>query len=186
MSRDFSPDSLDVVAFAHAAGRLADTDPLSKYERLAQETQAPQPDLGTFCVDWRAEGEWRPAPGGGATAWLHLQAHAELPLVCQRCLGPLLLPLSVDRLFRFVADEATADAEDEEAEEDLLVASRDFHLRALVEDELLMALPVVPRHAECPVDVKLSAADPGFEAAEAERPHPFAALQALKKGGRQE
>jgi uncharacterized protein len=37
--------------------------------------------------------------------------------------------LRSDRWFRFVADEATAEAEDEESEEDLLVVSRDFDLQ---------------------------------------------------------
>jgi uncharacterized protein len=32
-----------------------------------------------------------------------------------------------------------------------------------VEDELLMALPYIPRHESCPVQVKMEVADPGFE-----------------------
>jgi uncharacterized metal-binding protein YceD (DUF177 family) len=69
---------------------------------------------------------------------------------CQRCLTPVDVPLAVERSFRFVADEATAEALDDESEEDLLALSREFDLRELIEDELLMALPVVPRHDECP------------------------------------
>jgi uncharacterized protein len=49
----------------------------------------------------------------------------------------------------------------------------------LIEDEVLMDLPVVPRHAVCPVPVKLATADPDFELA-AVKPNPFAALSALK------
>ena len=56
--------------------------------------------------------------------WLHLQADAMLPLICQRCLEPVDVPLAVDRSFRFVADETTAAAEDDEAEEDVLAMSR--------------------------------------------------------------
>jgi len=56
----------------------------------------------------------------------------------------VLVNLLVDRDFRFVPDEATAMAEDDEAEEDLLVLSGEFDLLALVEDELLMDLPLVP------------------------------------------
>ena len=36
------------------------------------------------------------------------------------------------------------------SEEDLLALSREFDLHELIEDELLMALPVVPKHDECP------------------------------------
>jgi uncharacterized protein len=63
----------------------------------------------------------------------------------------------------------------------VLVAARDFDLHALIEDELLMALPATPRHGVCPEPVRLSAVDPDFDAAQNERPHPFAALGQLKR-----
>ena len=71
-------------------------------------------------------------------------------------------------------------AEDDEAEEDLLALSREFDLLELLEDELLMDMPVAPRHESCPVPVKLSSADPAYHLAEAERQHPFAVLGRLK------
>jgi uncharacterized protein len=49
----------------------------------------------------------------------------------------------------------------------------------LVEDELLMALPVSPKHEKCPGDLRLSAADADFETA-SDRPNPFAKLAQLK------
>jgi uncharacterized protein len=61
----------------------------------------------------------------------------------------------------------------------MLVISPQFDLLELVEDELLMALPVSPKHEKCPGDLKLSTADADFEA-EAERPNPFAKLAQLK------
>ena len=61
----------------------------------------------------------------------------------------------------------------------MLVQSRDFDLQALVEDEVLMDLPVVPRHDTCPVAIKLAAADADFEAVSV-KPNPFAVLAALK------
>ena len=70
-------------------------------------------------------------------------------------------------------------AQDEESEEDLLVNSAQFDLLELVEDELLMALPVSPKHEKCPGDLKLSAADADFETA-SDRPNPFAKLAQLK------
>ena len=54
----------------------------------------------------------------------------------------------------------------------------------LVEDELLMALPVVPRHEECPTSVPLASSDDDFEVANSEKPNPFAALAALRKDGK--
>ena len=103
---------------------------------------------------------------------------------CQRCLGPVCAELQVDRAFRFVADEATAIAEDVETEEDLLVLTRHLDLAELVEDELLLALPLVPRHDVCPDPLPLTSS-PADEAAEDAEvpPHPFAALAGLKARG---
>jgi uncharacterized protein len=92
------------------------------------------------------------------------------------------MPLAVVRSFRFVADEATAAAQDDEVEEDLLALSHSFDLLELVEDELLMEVPVAPRHEVCPEPVKMSTADAGFEEAGAERENPFAVLGRLKTG----
>ena len=114
--------------------------------------------------------------------WVHLQADTRLPLVCQRCLLPVDVPVAVDRSFRFVADEATAAAQDDEAEEDLLALSRSFDLLELIEDELLMELPVAPRHEVCPEPVKMSTADAAFDAAAPQKEHPFAVLGRLKTG----
>ena len=174
----FSADSLDVRTFAQAGGQLAGRDSLLKYERLALDTQGLRPDL---FVDWRAEGSVRKALGGVAQVWLQLRVHATVPLQCQRCLTPVDVPLVVERAFRFVADEATAEALDEGCEEDLLVMSRSFDLRALIEDELILALPLVPLHEHCPVAVPMASSDPDFDAAGDDKPHPFAALAGLRK-----
>ena len=153
-------------------------DSLLKYERLAQEAKGLHPDL---MVDWEAVGEVRTALGGMGQVWLHIKVTASFPMECQRCMTPVDVPLEVDREFRFVADEVTAEALDDESEEDLLAMSREFDLHELIEDELLMALPVVPKHDECPTAVPLASSDDDFEEANDEKPNPFAALAALRK-----
>jgi uncharacterized protein len=62
-----------------------------------------------------------------------------------------------------------------------------FDLLAVLEDELLMALPLVPMHEQCPVAPKLSSGDEGMEGSEAGKPNPFAVLAQLKgqKKGKQ-
>lgn len=185
MSHSFNPARLDLRAFAQAGEPLSGASPLAALERLAAEAAG---DVAAT-VNWNARAEYR-QPGvltGVARAdapvlWLHLGAQAVLPLTCQRCLGPVDTPLEVDRWFRFVADEATAEAEDEEAEEDVLVFSAAFDLIALLEDELIMALPLVPLHDSCPVAVPMQAGEADVPAP-AERPNPFAALAHLKKKG---
>lgn len=179
MSSEFDPRRLNVQAFAQAGGGLSGHDPLSKYDRLLAETQGLGGDRE---VRWAARGEQQIDASGHARIWLNLQAGVSLPLTCQRCLGPADIEVTLERDFRFVDTEEQAEAEDEEAEEDVLVLSRDFDLQTLVEDELLMALPLVPRHEVCPGDVKLAVQDADFEAAQDAKPHPFSALAGLKAG----
>jgi uncharacterized protein len=109
-----------------------------------------------------------------------LTADVSLPLMCQRCLRLVDIVVDVNRSFRFVDSEAAAEAQDADAEEDVLALSPDFSLSELIEDEVLMALPVVPRHDACPVEVKLDVADPEFELASAEKRNPFAVLAKLQ------
>jgi len=179
MSSEFHARRLDIKAFAQAGATLSGRDALSKYERLFEEADRQGAERP---VRWEARGEQRTDAGGHAQIWLYLSAEVSLPLTCQRCLGRADVTVAVDRSFRFVASEEQAEAEDEEAEEDVLALSRDFNLQELVEDELLMSLPVVPRHETCPTEVKLAAQDADFEAAQAEKPNPFAALAGLKGG----
>ena len=182
MKRVFSPERLDIAGFADANARLAGRDPLSSYVRLSAEaaqSSAAPPVLPA--VQWEAAGESRQDSAGRAEPWVHLFTEAVVPLVCQRCLGAVEVPLEVDRWFRFVADEETAATLDEEAEEDVLVVSREFDLHALIEDELLMSLPVTPLHDVCPQVLPSSVADATFDEADVQKPNPFAALEKLRR-----
>lgn len=180
MKHAFDPQHLHIHTFAHAAAQLAGEKPLAHFERLletvhGQATQTP--------VHFAASGELRADPERGETVdqvWLHLSGKTLLPLVCQRCLEPVDIVVEFARDFRFVANEALAAAEDEESEEDVLVLSKDFNLLGLVEDELLLATPLVPKHPVCPRPLKLQVADADFEDADAKKPHPFALLEQLK------
>lgn len=184
MSSSFDPRRLDVAAFARQQALLSGREPLADYPRLASEAPPlPATAPGDRAeVSWQARGEQRRGADGATGPALHLQAETRLVLTCQRCLGAVQVPLQVDRHFLFAADEATAAALDEASDDDVLVLARDFDLRGLIEDELLMALPLVPCHAQCPEAVRLSTQDAGFEAAMAEKTQPFAALAALKGG----
>ena len=177
-SRSHDPLKLDVAAFAADHAELAGEWPLATMPRLQESTV--EDEAPPAPVHWRVQGELRELSGGTAEVWLHLRADARLSLCCQRCLGPVQDTVAVERSLRFVADEQQAAALDAELEDDVLSLERVTDLRELVEDELLLALPLVPRHAECPQPLPLPVDDLQEEAVE-ERPNPFAALAALKK-----
>lgn len=132
-------------------------------------------------VSWSAQAERRPVKGGEPELWLHLQASAEVWRECQRCLAPVALPVSIDHWLRFVADEASAAALDAESDEDVLALPRWLDLQELVEDEMLLALPLVPRHAVCPDPLPMAAEPSPEELPDEQKANPFAALAQLKR-----
>jgi uncharacterized protein len=175
--RSADPRHLDVEAFAKEEGVLDGQWPLASLERLADAAHADAKPGESDMASWHVEGERRPVRGGLSQTWLHLKAHVHLSLVCQRCLGPVEAAVHAQRSFLFVAGEDAAAQLDADSEDDVLALTRALDLRELVEDELLLALPLVPRHDVCPEPLPMPPAD---EVAE-ERPNPFAALASLKR-----
>jgi uncharacterized protein len=178
MKHEFDAHHLHIAAFAKSQGTHAGEERMSRFERLMEQSQGLG---GEAFVTYSVQGEVRPDAAGADEPWLHLAAQASVALVCQRCLTPVDVPVSIERDFRFVASEALAEVEDEESEEDVLVISKSFDLLELIEDELLMAAPLVPKHETCPKPVKLQAADQEFVELPQDKPNPFAVLQQLKK-----
>ena len=185
MKRESAPIRLDVIDFAETASSQSGIESAVNYPRLAAElAQQPgetaEPVTGQPSVAWQVEGEQRIGADGASVPWLYVRAETDVALVCQRCLTPVATTLLVDRWFRFAPDEATAEAEDEIADEDVLVVARDFDVHGLIEDELLMEIPITPRHDVCPVEVRLSVADAAYEEGENVPVNPFAVLENLR------
>lgn len=181
-ARSFDPRRLDPTGFGRAGGRLDGRLPVAGFARLRDSLHPEAQPSALPDVEWSAQGELRERPGVDPQPWLRLVARVQLPLVCQRCLGPVEGDVEVDRTFRFERDEDAAAAADAEAEEDVLSLGAPVDLVELLEDELLLSLPLVPRHDRCPQPLPVPA--PAVDEAAGERPNPFAALAALKAGGR--
>ena len=178
MTRPLQATRLNMQAFAEAGVPLVVATPLQNLERLAHESNSLQPDL---IVNWQAAPELRAGSTGQLDIWLHLTADASLPLTCQRCMAAVQTALQVDQWYRFVASEDIAMAEDDASDEDLLVLSPQFDLAEVLEDELLMALPLVPMHDICPELPVFSTGVLDAPDNVADKPNPFAALAQLKK-----
>ena len=155
-----------------AGGAAAQSTPLENLSRVAHASLPPAEGQSPLC-EWQLQSQLR-HPDTLNQLWLHLKARLLVEQTCQRCLLPMQVDLAVDRHFRFVADEATALAEDDDCEEDLLSPTPELTLQTLLEDELLLAMPLIPRHTTCD--------KPLPQAPEQDLPHPFAALAGLKLG----
>jgi uncharacterized protein len=106
---------------------------------------------------------------------------AELELQCQRCLEPVKLKVHAKPKLAWVKTDEQLAALPEEYEP-LLSADGHVELRDLVADELLLALPLVPRHeGDAACGGFTEAAEVPAEPAEA-RKNPFAELAKLKRG----
>jgi uncharacterized protein len=178
-SRDFDPFRLDVAAFAKAAGELEGHWPLPQFDRLTESAVAEALPSDAGQMSWSARGELRAMRGGETQVWLHIAASTELPLECQRCLKPVHVALAIERSFLFVHGEDAAAQLDTDSEDDVLALTRALDLRELLEDELLLALPLVPRHEVCPSPLLAPTDD---ETPVDDKPNPFAALATLKRG----
>ena len=137
---------------------------------LADLPRIDTPDRSTTLA-WSATGS---TAGRHGTLRLDLTIHGDVVLTCQRCLQPLRETLALRSKCLIAADEMAADALDQDDEYDVVVGSDAFEIDALIEDEVILALPIAPRHAVCP--------DGTTDASTVIRPSPFAALAALKKG----
>jgi uncharacterized protein len=111
---------------------------------------------------------------------LHVQA--QLLLDCQRCLGPLVQVIDRQTVFELVRRESDIDDsldEDDDDAPEQIVGARKFDLLDLIEDELILEVPYVPRHEVCGDMAKVEE-DSSDEAEGQERPSPFAVLDQLK------
>ena len=81
----------------------------------------------------------------GRIAVASVKLSAEVTLECQRCLSPLKVPVSAAGRAALVASAAEAERVPQDLEA-VLAPDYRISLRDLVEEELLLALPLVPRH----------------------------------------
>ena len=180
-ARTHDPLRLDVAAAAAEDAELGGEWPLAQFERLLDgwPAEAPKP---TGTVRWQARAELRKPQAAEPEIWLELRAATEIWRECQRCLQPVALPLEFGHWLRFVRGEDEAARLDADSESDVLDLPRQLDLRELIEDELLLVLPLVPRHETCPRPLPMST---GEEDVQPEpEAHPFAVLAQIKGRGK--
>jgi uncharacterized protein len=76
-----------------------------------------------------------------------LEMHGDAHLVCQRCLTPMVWPLDSESRAAILANESDADRVPQDLETVLAVDDR-IRVSDLVEEEVLLTLPLVPLHAD--------------------------------------
>ncbi len=84
---------------------------------------------------------------------LRLEIRGEVQLVCQRCLGAMMHPVRIERTLYLARNETELERLDALPDGDAILAGEALDLVGLVEDEVLLSLPLAAMHAEgeCPV-----------------------------------
>lgn len=121
--------------------------------------------------------------GRRAHVWLKVQGI--VTLTCQRCLGDMQFVVNESVEFELFADEAKASAAQaaDEADPDApepLVADGPVDLLGIIEDQMILAIPYVPKHEVCG-PTSMSAGEPIEEVS---RESPFKVLEGLKRGSK--
>ncbi|HTI17467.1 MAG TPA: DUF177 domain-containing protein [Trinickia sp.] len=197
------PRELDVFELTRSGRRAAGCVRVSQLPRMLNEVPGEAPDRDA-AFSWQIEGSTQPElqedGSEAAQPYLRLAVHGAAWLECQRCLAPYEETFDIDATYRLVLTEEEAQEfplDDDEF--DVIVGSRQFDLVDLIEEELLLSLPLVPKHEACPQvheslvsGVGGSAADGddavdgedeyGEAGSESGKPNPFAALEAMKRG----
>lgn len=176
LNRDLAGTVIDSLEFAAKEDCIAGKLALTCLTRLDDVLASREGWLECELAGYREAGRVDRAGGGGTKLGLRLRVKGRLGLQCQRCLAEVGFDCAIDsRLLLIAPGSEWPDEELESDDFDAIPASRELSVLSLVEEEVLLALPQVPRHAECRPPVETGAVE------EESEPSPFAVLAGLKK-----
>lgn len=159
--------SVDSVAFARDASELRAVVAIAELPRLHDALFDQSGEIA-----YRLTG----AVDKDGVASLRLDIAADLLMTCQRCLGPVNVSVKSARKFILVPQShALGDPADEPDDVERIHADTELDVAMLVEDEAILALPMVAGHepGECSPPVAAGSED--------SRKSPFSALSVLKR-----
>lgn len=164
MSDSIAGTVIDCLEFARSGGVLERRIALDEMPRLADQLAATDGFLSVRLAGSR---------DGEGKSWLQVAVAGEPVLRCQRCLGGVKFGLEIfGRLQLIAPGEEWPDEDLADDSIDAIPAGKELAVLELIEDEVLLALPIAPMHGQC---------DPPSAGAEGQEASPFAALAVLKK-----
>ena len=181
MSANTFPAQIEPFKWAEQGFTWSGQLPLSRFVRIAREAIG-SIDNQLIHVDCKLSMD-----AYHRVVWLDGHVETTVPVECQRCLGPVEIELVSDFHLALVDDESLIERLDEDADFIVLGESEATtkgsfdapamaDLLALIEDELLLLMPLSPKHEFC-VHKHQPAVE---EIVEEKRDNPFEALAALK------
>lgn len=160
-----NPILIDPLKHAYEGRRLTGSMPVSQLgERVLSGLFGSDGEV-SYTLTGFADQRRRPS--------LRIELAAEVSVSCGRCLHSMPVKLVADSVVTlFISEEKLEAAVEEDEELDAIIAEPEFDVIALIEDEIIMGLPLSPLHDDCGTE--------HLERAKADKPNPFAVLAALK------
>ncbi|RDH44334.1 YceD family protein [Zooshikella ganghwensis] len=169
------PISINPRKLAHAETRIAGSILVTDLPRFAEAIIDPEGEVALDLQFLQDEEGFYVVQGS---------LSVEVKLTCQRCLQVMHLPLSVTCSLAIVWHEEAAKAVPAHYDP-VIVAETNVALTDLVEDELILALPIVARHeqTDCHFEGNFEASDQdgdNTESSTSSKENPFQVLASLK------
>ncbi len=166
--KDLAEAVVDSLEFAADGGRLSGKLSLSDLPRLFDVLASREGEL-----DCELSGARIAGADGRVQSVLDLKITGCVRLSCQRCLAEVRFDCAIDTRLLLVPEGAEWPEDEMTSDDyDALPANKALSVRELVEEEVLLALPIAPRHAGC---LPLGRGERG------NGPSPFAALAQWRK-----
>jgi uncharacterized protein len=128
---------IDSLHFARAASEQRGVLGMEELQRLAKMQ----------CSTEGLEYHLRGGRTSDGRPCLRVSVRGSVELLCQRCLDPFPVPVAIDAELQL--SESLREISEADDEIDRVLASRQLNVGQLVEDEVILALPMVPRHETC-------------------------------------
>jgi len=160
----FTRPFIDSLDFARRGGELSGEVPVAELPRMADMLADSEGEI-SYVLRGLVAHDGKPQ--------LELTLDGTCNLRCQRCLNALSYPIKLVSKLRLVSEGEMDSTDIEDDEVDNIPAEKRLDVLALLEEELLLSLPIAPKHesGECEIAVE------GLNRSN----NPFAVLAGLKK-----
>jgi uncharacterized protein len=136
---------IDSLVFTREGGSLQGKLPVAGLLRVLDLLTSSDGDLA-----YRVQGRMGPPNSNRSRPRLAVEVDGVLSVCCQRCLEGIDYPVRIRSLLELVEDgEELTPEEIEDDSRDFLTAQKELDVAELIEDEIILDLPVAPRHENC-------------------------------------
>jgi uncharacterized protein len=150
------------LEFAQKQQEIADHFAPESLNRLAETLALTDENAHSAVIDFTLTGDTKRFRQPS----LHLHINSQLPVICQRCLEVMQINLALN--FDYLLSTSTANELEDNDEMDWLEINAEMDVRELIEDELLLAMPIAPVHETSCGKLTMHSG---------EKPNPFAVLK---------